>query len=123
MNGLRVKVVKAKNVPLWALIPALKSREIAKRYLANAEKILGRPLNSRERAYLHDVVEQGNNVEAFLKGLGYFEDTNRGRLLRTHGISVESDKEAMEILERLEEEGTNVRRNDQHERLAEKTEN
>lgn len=89
-----MKVVKARYVPLWALIPALKNREIAKRYLDNAEKILGRPLNSREMAYLHDVVEQGNNVEAFLKGLGYFEDTARGRLLRTHGISVESDSEA-----------------------------
>jgi hypothetical protein len=99
-----VKVVKAKNIPLWALIPALKSREIAKRYLANAEKILGRPLNSRERAYLLNVVEQGNNVEAFLKGLGYFEDTARGRLLRTRGISVESDKEAMEMLRELEGE-------------------
>jgi hypothetical protein len=118
-----VKVVKARYLPLWALIPALKNREIAKRYLANAEKILGRPLNSREMAYLLNVVEQGNNVEAFLKGLGYFEDTARGRLLRTRGISVESDKDAMEILERLEEEGTNVRRSDQHERLAEKTEN
>jgi hypothetical protein len=84
---------------------SLKSREIAKRYLDNAEKIIGRPLNNREKAYLINVVEQGNRVEAFLKSLGYFENTARGRLLRTHGISVESDNEAEKILERLEGEG------------------
>jgi hypothetical protein len=105
-----VKVVKARYVPLWALIPALKSREIAKRYLANAEKILGRPLNSREKAYLHDVVEQGNRVEAFLKGLGYFEDSARGMLLRMCGISVESDEDAMEMLRELEVKRVNRHR-------------
>jgi hypothetical protein len=91
-----------KYVPLWALIPALKNREAAMRYMANAEGILGRPLNEGERAYLEDVVRQGERVERLLRELGYFDSGPRGELLRNYGISVESDEEAMEMLRKIE---------------------
>jgi hypothetical protein len=94
-----------KYVPLWALIPALKNREAAMRYMANAEKILGRPLNEHERAYLEHVIREGERVEGLLRGLGYFDSGPRGELLRTRGISVDSDVEAEEVLRRLEAEG------------------
>jgi len=88
-------------VPLWALLPALKNREIAKRYLKNAEKILGRALTERERAYLIDVIEQGNRVEEWLRRLGYFEDSPRGWLLRRYGVSVDTNKKAKEMLKSM----------------------
>jgi hypothetical protein len=90
--------LKGKYVPLWALLPALKSREAAERYLANAEEFLGRPLNTGEKAYLEDVIEQGNRVEARLRELGYYDPGPRGQLLRERGILVETDEEAIEIL-------------------------
>jgi len=62
-----------KYVPLWALLPALKNRDNRKRYIANAEKELGRPLNDRERAYLEDVIRQGDYVEEWLRRLGYHD--------------------------------------------------
>jgi hypothetical protein len=73
--------------------------------MANAERILGRPLNKSERAYLEDVVRQGEYVERLLRELGYFDSGPRGELLRNYGISVESDEEAEEVLRRLEAEG------------------
>ncbi|RLE47950.1 MAG: hypothetical protein DRJ31_08105 [Candidatus Methanomethylicota archaeon] len=91
------------HVPIWALLPALKNREIAKRYLKNAEKILGRALTERERAYLIDVIEQGNRVEEWLRQLGYFDDSPRGQLLRRYGISVDTNREAEETLKSMEE--------------------
>jgi len=41
-----------------ALLPALKNREIAKRYIRDGHKWLGRPPNGRGKAYLRDVIEQ-----------------------------------------------------------------
>ncbi len=58
-------------VLLWALLPALKNREIAKGYLEKAEKILGRALTEREQAYLLDVIEQEKSIEEFLRRLGF----------------------------------------------------
>jgi hypothetical protein len=72
--------------------------------MANAEGILGRPLNESERAYLEDVVRQGEYAERLLRELGYFDSGPRGELLRNYGISVESDEEAMEMLRELEGE-------------------
>jgi len=103
-NSELMELVKKHNevyVSLWALVPALKNRDTAKRYLANAEKILGRPLEAGERAYLEDVIAQGDRVEASLRELGYYDKGARGRLLREHGISVPSEEAAKEILEKL----------------------
>jgi len=91
-----------KYVPLWALLPALKNREVAKGYLRDGHKWLGRPLNEREKAYLRDVIEQGNRVEERLRQLGYFDKGPRGKLLRRYGVSVETDEEAEEMLKSLE---------------------
>ena len=107
MNSRIIELIKKHNgvfVSLWALVPALKNRDTAKRYLANAEKILGRPLEAGERAYLEDVIAQGDRVEASLRELGYYDKGARGRLLRGHGISVPSEEAAEEILKSLEEE-------------------
>jgi hypothetical protein len=101
-----LEVFNVKYIPLWLLLPAIKNREAALRYMANAERILGRPLNECERAYLEDVVRQGEYVERLLRELGYFDGGPRGELLRNYGISVESDEEAEEVLRRLEAEGT-----------------
>jgi len=84
-------------------LPALTNREAAKRYLANAEKILGRPLTPREEAYLRDVIEQGDRVEAWLREIGYYDPGPRGKLLRLTGYIAESDEEALEMLKRIEE--------------------
>jgi hypothetical protein len=97
-----LEVFNVKYVPLWALLPAIRNREAALRYMANAERILGRPLNEVERAYLEDVVRQGEYVERLLRELGYFDSGPRGELLRNYGISVESDEEAMEMLRKIE---------------------
>jgi len=90
------------HVPLWAVLPALKNREIAKGYLRDGHKWLGRPLNEREKAYLRDVIEQGDRVEKWLKELGYFDTGPRGRLFRLTGDIAESDEEARRMLKRLE---------------------
>jgi hypothetical protein len=100
-----MKMVEAKHVPLWMLLPALKNREVAKRYLANADRILGRSLDEREKAYLEDVIRQGDSVEQYLRELGYFSPGPRGELLRRYGITVKSDSEATEILGELNEPG------------------
>lgn len=89
------------HVPLWALLPALKNREIAKGYLRDGYKWLGRPLNEREKAYLRDVIEQGNHIEKQLRKLGYFDPGPRGQLLRLTGDIAESDEEALEILRKI----------------------
>jgi hypothetical protein len=91
-------------ISLWAL-PALSNREGAKRYITHAEKILGRPLTDQERAYLENVIEQGNRVERWLRELGYFDSTPRGELLRRKGIVAKDDDEARRILAELEGEG------------------
>jgi len=91
---------------LWALLPALKNREAAKRYLKNGHKWLGRPLNEREIAYLKDVIEQGDRVERKLREYGYYDPGPRGRLFRLTGDVAESDEEAMEILKKLEEQSS-----------------
>jgi len=90
------------HVPLWAVLPALKNREIAKNYLENGHKWLGRPLNEREKAYLKDVIEQGDRVEKWLRELGYFDPGPRGKLFRLTGDIAESDEEARRMLKRLE---------------------
>ena len=90
------------HVPLWAVLPALTNREVAKRYLANAEKILGRPLTAKEEAYLRDVIEQGDRVEEWLRKLGYYDPGPRGRLFRLTGDIAESDEEALKILRELD---------------------
>ena len=89
------------HVPLWALLPALKNREAAERYLRDGHKWLGRQLNEREKAYLQDVIEQGNRVEKLLRELGYFDPGPRGQLLRLTGDIAESDEEALEILRKI----------------------
>ena len=91
-----------KHVPLWALIPALKNREIAKKYLRDGHKWLGRPLTEREVAYLKDVIEQGDRVEKWLRECGYYDPGPRGRLFRLTGDVAESDEEALEMLKKLE---------------------
>jgi hypothetical protein len=91
-----------KYVPLWALLPALKNRDTAKRYIANAEKELGRPLNEKERAYLEDVIRQGDYVEEWLRRLGYYDSGARGELLRRYRISADTEEEAKELLAELE---------------------
>jgi len=91
------------HVPLWALLPALKNREIAKRYLRDGHKWLGRPLNEKEKAYLKDVIEQGDRVERKLREYGYYDPGPRGRLFRLTGDVAESDEEAIEILKRIDE--------------------
>jgi len=94
-----------KYVPLWALLPALKNRDTAKRYMANAEKELGRPLNDRERAYLEDVIRQGDYVEEWLRRLGYYDSGVRGELLRRYRISADTEEEAKQLLVQLKKEG------------------
>jgi hypothetical protein len=90
-------------ISLWALLPALSSRECAKRYMAHAER--DRPLTDRERAYLEDVIEQGDRVERWLRELGYFDPTPRGELLRRKGIIAKDDDQARRILAELKGEG------------------
>ncbi|MCD6444941.1 hypothetical protein J7L70_08100 [Candidatus Bathyarchaeota archaeon] len=91
------------HVPLWAVLPALKNREIAKGYLRDGHKWLGRPLNEREKAYLRDVIEQGDRVEKWLRELGYYNLGPRGKLFRLTGDIAESDEEAEEMLKKLDE--------------------
>jgi len=54
-------------VPLRVFALSLKNRETAKHYIADAEKMLGRPLSEEEREYLEDVVRQGDRVEELLR--------------------------------------------------------
>lgn len=96
----------AEYVSLWAVLPALSNRDTAKRYLANAEKILGRPLTSREREYLEDVIRQGDRVEKWLREIGYYDPTPRGELLRRKGILAKDDEEAKRILAELSNESS-----------------
>lgn len=49
--------IKYEYVPLWALLPALKNRGAAERYLREGHRWLGRPLNEWEVAYFQDVME------------------------------------------------------------------
>jgi len=54
-NSELMELVKKHNgvfVSLWALVPALKNRDAAKRYLENAEKILGRSLEAGGKSLL-----------------------------------------------------------------------
>jgi len=99
------KPIKYVYVPLWALLPAIKSGEAAEGYLRDGHKWLGRPLNEKEKAYLLDAIEQGKRVKEWLRKLGYFDDTPRGKLLRRHGISVETDSDAEKLLKELEGTG------------------
>jgi len=92
------------HVPLWALLPALKNREIARGYLRDGHKWLGRPLTEREKAYLRDVIRQGDRVEEFLRKCGYYDPGPRGKLFRLTGDIAESDEEAEEMLKSLEAE-------------------
>jgi hypothetical protein len=92
-------------VPLWALLPALANRETAKRYLKEGHKWLGRELTPQERAYLEDVIRQGNHVEQRLREWGFYDPGARGKLLRYHGISADTEEEARRILAELEGEG------------------
>ncbi len=91
------------HIPLWALLPALKNREIARGYLRDGHKWLGRPLNEKEIAYLRDVIEQGDRAEEWLREIGYFDPGPRGKLLRLTGDIAESDGEATEILKKMGE--------------------
>jgi len=91
------------HVPLWAVLPALKNREIAKNYLENGHKWLGRPLTKGEITYLKDVIEQGDRVEKRLRELGYYDPGPRGRAFRLTGDIPESGEEALEILKKLRE--------------------
>ncbi|MBW2674338.1 MAG: hypothetical protein JRD89_13170 [Deltaproteobacteria bacterium] len=77
---------------------------MAKGYLRDGHRWLGRPLNEREKAYLRDVIEQGDRVEKRLRELGYFDKGPRGVLLRRYGISVPTDREAEEILKKMEKQ-------------------
>jgi hypothetical protein len=89
-------------VPLWALLPALKNRETAIRYMANAERELGRPLTDGERTYLEDVIEQGNRVKEWLRRLGYYDPGARGELLRRYRITADTEEEAKQLLAQIE---------------------
>jgi hypothetical protein len=91
-------------ISLWAL-PALSNREGAKRYITHAEKILGRPLTDQERAYLEDLIEQGNRGGAMAEGTGVLRFHLGGKLLRRKGIVAKDDDEARRILAELEGEG------------------
>jgi len=122
LGCIAFKDKKYKYVPLWALLPALKSRDAAKGYLANAEKFLGRPLTEKEKAYLEDAVRQGDRVEAWLKQLGYFEEGPRGQLLRKYGIWVETDREAEEILKEKEEDERRALEMEMHRKINRLTE-
>jgi len=86
------------------LLPALKNREIAKGYLKDGYKWLGRPLTEKEIVYLKDVIEQGDRVERWLRELGYYDPGPRGKLFRLTGDIAESDEEAEEMLKSLEAE-------------------
>ncbi|HIE24263.1 MAG TPA: hypothetical protein EYP68_08570 [Candidatus Korarchaeota archaeon] len=88
-----------KYVPLWALLPALKNREVAKRILSRRKD-----LTEEQIKYLRDTIEQGDRVERRLRELGYFDEGPRGKLLRLKGIAVDTDEEAEEILKSMERE-------------------
>jgi len=94
------------HVPLWAVLPALKNREIAKGYLKNGHKWLGRPLNEKEKAYLLDVIRQGDHAEEYLRECGYYDPGPRGKAFRLTGNIPETDEEAMEILKKFEEQSS-----------------
>lgn len=85
------------HFPLWALLPALADRKVAKRILASNQ-----PLTPERKAYLEDVIRQGNVTEEVLRRHGYYDPGPRGEAFRATGNVYDTDEEALETLKKLE---------------------